>query len=166
MNCHNHPEVPATGVCAQCGKGICQACTVNLGGRYYCVECSKNPIQPMAQPAQPQAGYQQYQPYGYYVPPKTSNGLCIAGMILGILSLITSWCYGGGFLFGLAGLIMGAIGVKQVKQQPDKQTGSGMGVAGIVTGSLGVLISLIIIIIAIAAIASVGSLSNFDWYNW
>jgi len=36
LNCYVHPEVPAVGVCASCGRGVCEACAVKLGGKLYC----------------------------------------------------------------------------------------------------------------------------------
>lgn len=36
MNCTNHPEVEAQGMCAYCGKPFCQDCLVEVKGRMYC----------------------------------------------------------------------------------------------------------------------------------
>jgi hypothetical protein len=36
MNCYVHPEIPAVGVCASCGRGVCEGCAVKLDGRLYC----------------------------------------------------------------------------------------------------------------------------------
>lgn len=36
MNCFNHPSVVALGVCKACGKGLCQACIVDLGHGLSC----------------------------------------------------------------------------------------------------------------------------------
>jgi len=38
MNCTNHPEVEAQGVCAYCGKPFCKECLVEVKGRMYCKE--------------------------------------------------------------------------------------------------------------------------------
>ena len=38
MNCTNHPEVEAQGVCAYCGKPFCKDCLVEVKGRMYCKE--------------------------------------------------------------------------------------------------------------------------------
>lgn len=38
MNCSNHPEVEAAGVCAYCGKPFCKECLVEVKGRMYCKE--------------------------------------------------------------------------------------------------------------------------------
>lgn len=36
MNCTNHPEVEAQGMCAYCGKPFCKECLVEVKGRMYC----------------------------------------------------------------------------------------------------------------------------------
>ncbi len=36
MNCTNHPETEATGMCAYCGKPFCKECLVEVKGRMYC----------------------------------------------------------------------------------------------------------------------------------
>lgn len=38
MNCTNHPEVEAAGICAYCGKPFCKECLVEVKGRMYCKE--------------------------------------------------------------------------------------------------------------------------------
>lgn len=30
MNCYNHPEIDAIGVCKSCSKGVCRECVVDL----------------------------------------------------------------------------------------------------------------------------------------
>ncbi len=36
MNCTNHPEKEAQGMCAYCGKPFCSECLVEVKGRMYC----------------------------------------------------------------------------------------------------------------------------------
>ena len=38
MKCYTHPKTEAVGVCSQCGKGMCNACAVEVGGILYCRE--------------------------------------------------------------------------------------------------------------------------------
>ncbi len=38
MNCTNHPEVEAQGMCAYCGKPFCKDCLIEVKGRMYCKE--------------------------------------------------------------------------------------------------------------------------------
>ncbi len=39
MNCHYHPEVPATAYCQFCGKPLCRDCVRNVAGAVYCEAC-------------------------------------------------------------------------------------------------------------------------------
>jgi DNA-directed RNA polymerase subunit RPC12/RpoP len=39
MKCTNHPRVEAMGSCAECGKPICEACTIDLDHRAWCRDC-------------------------------------------------------------------------------------------------------------------------------
>ncbi|MCD8129238.1 MAG: NINE protein [Oscillospiraceae bacterium] len=36
MNCTNHTDVEATGMCAYCGKPFCSDCLIEVKGRMYC----------------------------------------------------------------------------------------------------------------------------------
>lgn len=36
MNCTNHPEVEAQGMCTYCGKPFCKECLVEVKGKMYC----------------------------------------------------------------------------------------------------------------------------------
>lgn len=36
MNCTNHPEIEAQGMCSYCGKPFCKDCLVEVKGRMYC----------------------------------------------------------------------------------------------------------------------------------
>lgn len=39
MNCVNHTDKEATGVCVYCGKFFCEACLVEVEGKNYCKSC-------------------------------------------------------------------------------------------------------------------------------
>jgi hypothetical protein len=36
LKCYQHQTIDAVGVCTNCGRGICDACAVSLGGKLYC----------------------------------------------------------------------------------------------------------------------------------
>jgi len=38
MNCVNHPQVAAAGMCTYCGKPFCQECLVEIKDKMYCKE--------------------------------------------------------------------------------------------------------------------------------
>ena len=39
MNCTQHPEREAVGMCVGCGKPFCAECLVTVGGKNYCRDC-------------------------------------------------------------------------------------------------------------------------------
>lgn len=78
---------------------------------------------------------------------KKSNGLGIASMVLGIIALLLSCCYGG--FLGIIGLILGIIVV--TKQDVKK----GTAIAGIITSGIALLLTLILLI------AGSGSLMDY-----
>lgn len=94
---------------------------------------------------------QQYPPNqgpGYYYPnygqnqyqrplPNQPNGLSIAGMVLGIISIPASCCYGFGGVFAIIGLILSLLS----KKKGVDTRYSGVAIAGIVTSTIGTIIA-------------------------
>ena len=39
MNCSNHGEREAVGMCVRCHKLICEECKVKINNKYYCKDC-------------------------------------------------------------------------------------------------------------------------------
>lgn len=74
---------------------------------------------------------------------KQTNGLGIAGMVIGIISLVTVCCGGLGGFLGIIGLILSVVGACSKNKQ--KSTA----VAGIVCNSISILIMIIILAIAV-----------------
>ena len=95
------------------------------------------------------SAYTAYQPVMPPTVPQSQgpNGLQIAGLVLGIISIVACCCYGvGGLIFGVAGLVCSIMGNKENKH------GVGTGglvcsVIGIVVGVLGVLFYLVMILL-------------------
>lgn len=119
-----------------------------------------------AYPPLPSATYQQapqapmaappvYQPVvlatrPVYMGPR-SDGLCIAGMVLGIVGLVFFWIPFLPLPCGILGVVFGGIGMRNVQQKPGELTGGGMGVAGIVTGILAVIGGIIMLAVYFAS---------------
>ncbi|MGH3502222.1 MAG: DUF4190 domain-containing protein, partial [Nocardioidaceae bacterium] len=84
-----------------------------------------------------QQGYGQPAPYGGYYAASGggTDGLAIGAMILGILGIVV--CYVN-ILLGAAGIIMGFISKKRIEESGGVKTGSGMALAGIICGFVGV----------------------------
>ncbi|QOV87774.1 GYF domain-containing protein [Humisphaera borealis] len=97
-----------------------------------------------------QAGY----PQGYVAP--SSQGMSIASLVLGILAIPSTFCYGFGFLLALLAVIFGHIGHSQSKKQTGRA--NGMAVAGLVCGyiSLAVVAALFIFLVALVNAATYG----------
>lgn len=154
--CVYHPEQTAVAVCSNCGKAICKHDTVQRGDRIYCMICSVLPAQPVQPP------YPVYpQPVPYYTPTPPTNGLAIASLVTGVLSIFFGACYGSGIAFAIAALITGIIGMRQIKQNSGTG-GSGLALTGIITGAVGVLFGLLWILfyIFLGVAFSSSTLSN------
>jgi hypothetical protein len=78
--------------------------------------------------------------------------LPIVSLVLGIISVV---CCGMGLLLGPAALVTGYMGKNNANNYPEQYGGSGMALAGMITGGIGTLISIgYFILIIIGAIAS------------
>jgi len=72
---------------------------------------------------------------------RPSQALALASMITAIAGFVFGlFCLGP--LPGIAALIMGVIALSQIKKTPDKVTGKPFAVAGIIIGSINILIFL------------------------
>ena len=98
---------------------------------------------PYGQPVhQPPGAYPAPYGYGYpYAPPKRTNGLAIASMVLGIL-----WLY---WIGSILALVFGYIAKKQIRERGE--SGGGMATAGIVLGWIGVGFIGLAVVLGIAA---------------
>ncbi|RKZ34842.1 hypothetical protein DRQ19_00245, partial [bacterium] len=76
-------------------------------------------------------------------PRKTTSGLAIASLVLGILAILTGWIVVGGVL-GILAIIFGAVSLSNIKKDPSK-TGKGMAIAGLITGIIGVIITVVVL---------------------
>jgi hypothetical protein len=102
MKCYYHPEVEAVATCVNCGKAICQTCSVDVAGRLICQNClaSGSATRFQAQAVQPA---------------KPTNPLAIASLILGVLGLC------GGLPFSIAAWITGYMALKQLSENQNQE---------------------------------------------
>lgn len=105
---------------------------------------------------QPLGGYGAYgQQPGAYVtgagaPGPASNGLVIAALVCGVIALLLSFMPFIGLvsvLIGAAAIITGVLGLRRGQSK-------GMSIAGIVTGALGLLISIAVTALTVAAVSA------------
>ncbi len=91
-------------------------------------------------------------PYGYPVHKKT-NGMSLAGMILGIVSICLFWLSIFDIPVAITGLVLSLIGRAQIKKKPHELTGNGLALTGIITSILAIVLIIIVLIIAVNLVA-------------
>ena len=74
-----------------------------------------------------------------------TNGLAIASMICGILSLVF-FCFCGGLFLGIPAVICGHLSLNQLNAPGNSQQGRGMAVAGLICGYLGIAFFIIMML--------------------
>lgn len=84
-----------------------------------------------------------------------TNGLALASLILGILSVLLSLCYGIGILFGIAALVLGIISRKSTGGKL-----SGMALAGVICSICGIVIGIAFIVLAFVGFALLSDISQ------
>jgi hypothetical protein len=111
------------------------------------------------QVAQPLAQWQNPQPQpqaqfgGYPMTVAPNQTLAIVSICLGAASITVGWCCYIGVLLGPAAIITGLIAKSNIKKDPQRNTGNGLALAGIIMGSLYFVgLVLIIVIYGLAAI--------------
>ncbi len=104
--------------------------------------------------AQPYGGYPGYDAYGGHQPwgPQPSNGLGTAALVLGIISVVGFCMYGVNIVLGILALIFGIIGLGRAKR--GEATNRGMAIAGIITGSVGIVLGSVLLGFIIWAVAN------------
>jgi len=102
-------------------------------------------------------------PYGYGQAPPT-NGKATTALIVGVASLVLSFC-----CLGVAGVVAVVLGVKarnEISANGGRQSGDGMALAGIITGAVAVLISLALVILLVGLIAMGNNDFNHRYYEY
>ncbi|MFB7591524.1 DUF4190 domain-containing protein [Streptomyces sp. NPDC056169] len=89
------------------------------------------------------------QPPGWQQPP--SNGMGTTAMVLGIVAVAGFCLYGLGVILGILALIFGIIGMKKAGR--GEATNRGMALAGVILGSIGIVVSAVFLGFMIWAIA-------------
>jgi len=106
-----------------------------------------------------------YGPYGQAPDPRfgpsglpTTNAKATASLVVGIGSLVLSWCCGLGIV-GVVAIVLGIKARSEIKYSRGTQEGDGMALGGIITGAIAVVLGvLVLVLIGLAFVAS----SSFD----
>lgn len=85
----------------------------------------------------------------YTQDPRPTNTFALVGMILGIVSVVTSCCCYG-FPFNLLGLIFSILGLTQIKSRHPAEKGKEMAIAGIILSALSILLVVLYVILGFA----------------
>lgn len=103
------------------------------------------PLAGFNQPQPLQAGWTPPPPPAYPLAPQ--QGLAIASLALGIVSITVGWCCSFGILTSPIAIVLGIISLVQIKNGPTRYGGKGMAIGGIVTGGLYFVILALIILL-------------------
>lgn len=75
-----------------------------------------------------------------------SNGLCVAGLVLGILAIVLFWVPVFGLILGVVGAVLSGVGIAVVKRPGEVQAGFGMALAGLIMSGLNLFLHLTFIL--------------------
>ncbi len=119
-------------------------------------------------PAAPPAPYAGYPGYPGYTGqpgwgPAPANGLGVAAMVLGIIAVVGFCMWGIGVILGILALVFGIIGQGRAKR--GEATNGGMALAGVVLGSIAILIGAVFLGFLIWSVAEDSS-SNDEEYGY
>jgi len=90
----------------------------------------------------PPYAYGGYGSYGGPTPPAGPNGMAIAALVLGIVSIPGGFTVWIGLIAGVLGIVFGIIGLRRASQPGGR--GKGMAVAGLATGVVGLVLSIVV----------------------
>jgi hypothetical protein len=114
MTCYFHPDRPAVGTCRGCGKSVCIECNKSTQSGFYCPQCVQNGVPFQASIA--------------------SSPMAIVSLVLAVIGLPLTFCYGCGLVFSIAAVIVGLVARHDIAQSGGRTGGSGMALAGIIIG--------------------------------
>ena len=97
-------------------------------------------------------------PYAAAAPAGKSPILSILSLVGGVVGLLLACCWGAGFLFAVAGVVLGHLGRKR------EPNGRGLALAGLITGYVGIAISVLTWILLIVSLFIPG-LYTFPGYS-
>ena len=120
------------------GGWTCPHCGTELNRKGEKIDGAAFVGQPQPVIYQPVPQYAGYPDTAVVRQPK--NGLAIAGLVLGIIGVLTSWLVVG-LPFCIVGLVLAAVGMR-------RSEGKGMAIAGLVLSIIGVVVAVTIIVLA------------------
>lgn len=102
---------------------------------------------PPPPPGYPPAPPQPYAGYGAPMPTAPKNGMGIAALVVGLLSLPAVFTVFGGFALGVVAVILGFLGYRRARA--GEATNGGVAIGGIVLGVLGIVVSAVMVAVGV-----------------
>jgi len=147
-----------TVACSKCSKRFPAPPTMS-GEMVYCPDC-KQPVEIKAAPPEAPkpvsspvpaltpllASPNQQSPQVATASRKTS-GKAIAGMVLGIMSIVPPCVFFFGMVLAILGLVFSILAMREINRKPLELEGTGIAIAGVVTSVLGFFAGLTILLI-------------------
>ena len=97
--------------------------------------------------------------------PAGSNGLAVAALVVGIISLIGIFCFGiGGLVLGAVAIVLGVLGLRAAKTQPGEPQ-KGLAIGGIVMGAIVALAGLAFMLFFFVIGSTVDTIENDGGLN-
>lgn len=114
-------------------------------------------VQPYVTQPQPYPGYAPQPGYGAYpgYQPLTTSGMAVAGMVVGIVALVTFWIPFVDLVLGFLAIGLSWGGMMQADRPG--YTGKGMGIAGLICGIIAVIPALIVMLFFFGLFAAAGT---------
>ncbi len=144
-------------------NAYCPKCSAEKEtGQKFCSQCGYSFSESTPGPPGHQPGIEQpyQQPQNQYYrsypapPARRNDGFCIAALVLGILAWVIPFA---GILLAILAIIFGSIGIKRVNRNPNYLTGTGLAVAGLVLGVVGIGIAILFISIFVQVFSAAQS---------
>ena len=88
-----------------------------------------------------------------YSGPRSTNGLCVASLVLGLVPVVP-------FVGSILAIVFGSIGKRQVHESNGRQGGRLMAIWGMVLGWLGLLGSILVVVLVVVAFNHARNLEN------
>lgn len=96
----------------------------------------------------------QYQGPYQQMPQQKTSGMAIAGMVLGIITLVGWWIPIGSVVIGALAVALSGVGMAQTSNPASGFTGRGLAITGLVCGIIGLVPSVIFMIGFFGAVSS------------
>ena len=104
---------------------------------------------PLVAPQQQQTVVPAWQPppAPFAIAAQPQQGLAIASLVLGLVSVVLGWCCSFGLLTSPVAVVLGIVALVQIKNNPNQYTGKPLAIIGIVTGSLYLVVTIMLILL-------------------